>query len=178
MLFRSSYVSQGGQQFTIRGIGLLRSTDDIGRIAITTRQNTPVLVSDVARVTIGEVPRLGTVGQDDNNDVVTGIVIMRRGENPSEVLRRVKERIVELNARGLPPGVEIAPFYDRTWLMERTLRSVFTNLLEGALLVALVLYLFLSNMRASLLVVLVIPLSLLATFLGLDRKSTRLNSSH
>jgi cobalt-zinc-cadmium resistance protein CzcA len=162
-----SYVSQGGQQFTIRGIGLLRSTDDIGRIAIATRNSTPILVSDVAQVRIGEVPRLGTVGQDDDNDVVTGIVIMRRGENPSEVLRRVKERIADLNARGLPPGVQIAPFYDRTWLMERTLRSVFTNLLEGAILVALVLYLFLSNLRASLLVVMIIPLSLLATFLGL-----------
>lgn len=162
-----SYVSQGGQQFTIRGIGLLRSTDDIGRIAIVTRNNTPILVSDVAQVAIGEVPRLGTVGQDDDNDIVTGIVIIRRGENPSEVLRRVKERIADLNARGLPPGVEIAPYYDRTWLMERTLRSVFTNLVEGALLVSLVLYLFLSNLRASLLVVMIIPLSLLATFLGL-----------
>jgi len=170
-----SYVSQGGQQFTIRGIGLLRSTEDIGRIAIATRNNTPILVSDVAQVRIGEVPRLGTVGQDDDNDVVTGIVIMRRGENPSEVLKRVKERIAELNARGLPPGVEIAPFYDRTWLMERTLRSVFTNLLEGALLVALVLYLFLSNLRASLLVVMIIPLSLLATFLGLRIMGTPAN---
>lgn len=162
-----SYVSQGGQQFTIRGIGLLRSTEDIGRIAIATRNNTPILVSDVAQVAIGEVPRLGTVGQDDDNDIVTGIVVIRRGENPSEVLRRVKERIADLNARSLPPGVEIVPFYDRTWLMERTLRSVFTNLVEGALLVSLVLYLFLSNFRASLLVVMIIPLSLLATFLGL-----------
>ncbi len=162
-----SYVSQGGQQVTIRGIGLLRNAEDVGRIAVATRQNSPVLVSDIAKVTLGEVPRLGTVGQDEENDVVTGIVIMRRGENPSEVLRRVKERIADLNARGLPPGVEIVPFYDRTWLMDRTLRSVFTNLVEGALLVTLVLYLFLSNLRAALLVALIIPLSLLATFLGL-----------
>ena len=162
-----SYVSQGAQQVAIRGIGLLRSAEDIGRIAIATRDNMPVLVSDVAKVSIGEVPRLGTVGQDDDNDVVTGMVIMRRGENASEVLKRVKQRIAELNDRGLPPGVEIVPFYDRTWLMERTLRSVFGNLVEGALLVSLVLYIFLSNLRASLLVVMIIPLSLLATFLGL-----------
>ncbi len=162
-----SYVSQGGQQVTIRGIGLLRGPDDVGRIAITTRNSTAVLVSDIARVVIGEVPRLGTVGQDDDNDIVTGIVIMRRGENPAEVLRRVKERIAELNDKGLPPGVEIAPFYDRTWLMDRTLQSVFKNLVEGALLVTLVLYLFLSNLRAALLVALIIPLSLLSTFLGL-----------
>ena len=162
-----SYVSQGGQQVTIRGIGLIRKVEDVGQIAVTTRQGSPVLVSDLARVTIGEVPRLGTVGQDADDDVVTGIVIMRRGENPSEVLKRVKERIADLNAKGLPPGIEIAPFYDRTWLMDRTLRSVFTNLVEGALLVTLVLYIFLSNFRAALLVALIIPLSLLATFLGL-----------
>lgn len=162
-----SYVSQGGQQVTIRGIGLLRKAEDVGQIAVATRNSTPILVSDIANVAIGEVPRLGTVGQDADDDVVTGIVIMRRGENPSEVLKRVKERIAELNARGLPPGVEIVPFYDRTWLMERTLRSVFTNLVEGALLVTLVLYIFLSNLRAALLVALIIPLSLLATFLGL-----------
>ncbi|MEY5099329.1 MAG: hypothetical protein RJA36_2048, partial [Pseudomonadota bacterium] len=162
-----SYVAQGSQQFTIRGIGLLRSPEEIGQIVVAARGGTPILVRDIAQVKIGAVPRLGTVGQDQDDDVVTGIIIMRKGENPSEVLKGVKARIAELNARGLPEGVQIVPFYDRTWLMGKTLSTVFKNLVEGALLVALVLYLFLSNLRASLAVVLVIPLALLSTFLGL-----------
>ena len=162
-----SYVGQGQQQYAIRGIGLLKSADDIGRIVVTTRGSTPILVRDVAQVKVGAVPRLGTVGQDDDDDVVTGIVVMRKGENPSVVLQAVKARIEELNERGLPPGVKIVPYYDRTWLMGKTLSTVFRNLVEGALLVSLVLYLFLGNLRATLAVVLVIPLSLLATFMGL-----------
>jgi cobalt-zinc-cadmium resistance protein CzcA len=162
-----SYVAQGAQQYAIRGIGLLRSAEDIGSIVVATRGSTPILVRDLAEVKIGAVPRLGTVGQDLDDDVVTGIVVMRKGENPSVVLKGVKAKIAELNARGLPKGVEIVPFYDRTWLMAKTMSTVFHNLAEGALLVALVLYLFLSNVRASLAVVVVIPLALLATFLGL-----------
>jgi heavy metal efflux system protein len=162
-----SYVAQGVQQYAIRGIGLLRSADDIGRIVVSARGGTPILVRDVAQVKVGAVPRLGTVGQDYDDDVVTGIVVMRKGENPSVVLKGVKAKIEELNTRSLPKGVQIVPFYDRTWLMAKTLSTVFKNLVEGALLVALVLYLFLSNFRASFAVVIVIPLALLATFLGL-----------
>ena len=162
-----SYVAQGSQQFAIRGIGLLHSADDLGTVVVTARGNTPVLVRDVAQIKIGAVPRLGAVGQDQDDDVVTGIVIMRKGENPSVLLKAVKEKITDLNARVLPTGVQIVPFYDRTWLMDKTLTTVFRNLVEGALLVSLVLYLFLSNMRASLAVVVVIPLALLSTFLGL-----------
>ena len=162
-----SYVAQGHQQFAIRGIGLLRTVDDIGQVVVAVRGVTPILVRDVAQVQVGAVPRLGTVGQDEDDDVVTGIVIMRKGENPSEVLQGVKARLDDLNTRILPAGVQVVPFYDRTWLMGKTLSTVFRNLVEGALLVALVLYLFLSNLRASLAVVLIIPLSLLATFLGL-----------
>ena len=162
-----SYVAQGAQQYAIRGIGLLGSADDIGRIVVASKNGTPVLIRDIATVTIGALARLGTVGQDLDDDVVTGIVIMRKGENPSVVLKGVKEKIAELNDRVLPKGVQIVPFYDRTWLMDKTLTTVFKNLLEGALLVALVLYLFLSNVRASLAVVVIIPLALLSTFLGL-----------
>ncbi len=162
-----SYVAQGPQQYAIRGIGLLRSADDIGRIVVAARNGTPILIRDVAQVVIGAVPRLGIVGQDGDDDVVTGIVIMRKGENPSVVLQGVKEKIAELNNRTLPKGVQILPFYDRTWLMGKTLTTVFKNLVEGALLVSLVLYLFLSNLRASLAVVVIIPLALMATFLGL-----------
>ena len=162
-----SYVAQGGQQFAIRGIGLLRSPEDIGRIVLSSRGGTPILIRDVAKVTIGAVPRLGITGQDEEDNAVIGIVIMRKGENPSVVLKGVKEKIADLNNRVLPKGVQIVPFYDRAWLMDKTITTVFHNLVEGALLVAIVLYLFLSNLRASLAVVIVIPLALLATFLGL-----------
>ena len=162
-----SYVAQGAQQYAIRGIGLLRSPDDIGRIVVSSKNGTPILIRDIAEVKIGALARLGTVGQDLDDDVVTGIVIMRKGENPSVVLKGVKEKIAELNDRVLPKGVQIVPYYDRTWLMGKTLTTVFKNLLEGALLVALVLYLFLSNVRASMAVVVIIPLALLSTFLGL-----------
>ena len=162
-----SYVAQGAQQFAIRGIGLLQAEEDIGKIVVTARNGTPILIRDIAQIKIGAIPRLGVVGQDEDDDVVTGIVIMRKGENPSVVLKGVKDKIAELNAKGMPKGVQIVPFYDRTWLMGKTLTTVFKNLVEGALLVSLVLYLFLSNMRASLAVVLVIPLALMSTFLGL-----------
>ena len=162
-----SYVAQGAQQYAIRGIGLLKSPDDIGRIVVSSKGGTPILIRDIATVSIGALARLGTVGQDLDDDVVTGIVIMRKGENPSVVLKGVKEKITELNDRVLPKGVQIVPYYDRTWLMDKTLTTVFKNLLEGALLVALVLYLFLSNVRASMAVVVIIPLALLSTFLGL-----------
>ena len=162
-----SYVAQGLQQFAIRGIGLLRSAEEIGQVVVASRNATPILVRDVAEVKIGAVPRLGTVGQDADNDVVTGIILMRKGENPSVVLKGVKEKIREINERALPAGVQVVPFYDRTWLMDKTLSTVFRNLVEGALLVSLVLYIFLSNLRASLAVVAVIPLALLSTFMGL-----------
>ena len=162
-----SYVAQGSQQFAIRGIGLLRSAEDIGQIVVTSRNGTPILIRDIAQVKVGAVPRLGTVGQDTDDDIVTGIIVMRKGENPSEVLKNIKVKVDELNSRTLPKGVQIVPFYDRTWLMDKTLSTVFKNLVEGALLISLVLYIFLSNWRASLAVVLVIPLALLSTFLGL-----------
>ena len=162
-----SYVSQGSQQFAIRGIGLLKSAEDIGQIVVTSRNGTPILIRDIAQVKVGAVPRLGTVGQDTDDDIVTGIIVMRKGENPSEVLKSIKVKVDELNSRTLPKGVQIVPFYDRTWLMDKTLSTVFKNLVEGALLISLVLYIFLSNWRASLAVVLVIPLALLSTFLGL-----------
>ena len=162
-----SYLEQGRQQYLIRGIGLLRTSDEIGNIVVAERNGVPILVKHIAQVTVGSVPRQGIVGQDDDDDIVTGIVLMRKGENPSQVLKAVKEKVDSLNDSILPRGVKIAPFYDRTWLIDRTLKTVFTNLLEGASLVTLVLLLFLGNLRAAFIVALVIPLSLLATFLGL-----------
>lgn len=161
------YVEHGRQQYLMRGIGLLRSADDIANVVVAENRAVPVLVRDVAKVTVGNVPRQGAIGQDDDDDVVTGIVLMRKGENPSDVLTALKAKVEELNNGGLPKGVQVVSFYDRSWLISRTLKTVFTNLVEGAVLVCIVLYLFLSSFRAAGVVALVIPLSLLATFIGL-----------
>ena len=162
-----SKIERGAQQYFIRGLGLLRSGDDIGNIVLASHNGTPVLVKDVAEVTVSALPREGIVRQDDNGDIVNGIVLMRKGENPSDVLRAVKERIALLNKSILPPGVQIVPYYDRTWLIETTLHTVFHNLAEGAMLVTLILLVFLGNLRAAAIVALMIPLSLLGTFIGL-----------
>jgi cobalt-zinc-cadmium resistance protein CzcA len=161
------YVEQGTQQFLIRGIGLLRSADEILNVVVAERNGTPVLVRNIATLSIGSVPRQGVIGQDEDPDIVTATVLMRRGESPAEVLTAVKDRVALLNETILPKGVEIVPYYDRTWLLDKTLKTVFTNLTEGALLVILILLVFLGNLRAALIVALVIPLSLLGTFLGL-----------
>src|SRR5262252_3235704 len=162
-----SKVEQGPQQYLIRGLGLLRSPDDIGGIVLASRHGVPVHVRDAAEVKIGNVPREGIVGQDGEDDVVTGIVLMRKGENPSEVLKALKARIALLNRSVLPKGAQIVSFYDRAWLITTTLHTVFKNLAEGAMLVTLVLLLFLGNFRVAFIVALMIPLSLLATFVGL-----------
>ena len=160
-------VGQGRQQFLVRSLGSFRSSADIGQVVVAENKGTPILVRDIAAVQVGSAPAQGVVGQDDADDIVNGIVVMRKGENPSRVLEALKERIAYTNANVLPKGVEIVPYYDRSWLIGRTLRTVFTNLTEGALLVAFVLFVFLGNVRAALIVAAVIPLSLLATFLGL-----------
>jgi cobalt-zinc-cadmium resistance protein CzcA len=161
------YVEQGRQQFLIRGIGLLRSADELLNVVVAERNGVPVLVRHIAQLSVDYVPRQGVIGQDDDPDIVSGVVLMRRGENPSVVLDAVKERVERLNKGGLPKGVQIVPFYDRTWLLDKTLKTVFTNLVEGAALVTLVLLLFLGNLRAAAIVAFIIPLSLLGTFLGL-----------
>jgi cobalt-zinc-cadmium resistance protein CzcA len=162
-----SYIERGEQQYIVRGIGLLRSIDDINEVVVTEHNGVPVLVRDIATVEIGAMPRQGITGQDDLDEVVTGIVLMRKGENPSDVLAAVKERVEKLNTSILPAGVRVAPYYDRTWLIGTTLRTVFENLLEGAVLVTIVLYVFLGSFRAAGIVAIIIPLALMATFIGL-----------
>ena len=170
-----SYIEQGEQQYLIRGIGLLRSSDDIGHVVVAERNGTPLLIRDIADVTLSAVPRQGLVGRDDADEIVSGIVMMRKKENPSEVLAAIKERIEVLNASVLPKGIRIIPYYDRTWLIDTTLTTVFKNLLEGALLVTIVLYLFLGNIRSAAIVAFIIPLSLLATFIGLKLRGIPAN---
>jgi len=162
-----SKVTQGAQQYLIRGVGMLQSADDIKNIVLLAHNGTPVLVKDIAEVAVGNIPIEGIMGQDKEDDIVSGIVDMRKGDNPSEVLKAIKAKIEMLNTAILPPGVKIVPYYDRTWLIDTTLHTVFKNLAEGAMLVALVLLLFLGNFRAAAIVALIIPLSLLATFIGL-----------
>jgi cobalt-zinc-cadmium resistance protein CzcA len=162
-----NYIEQGEQQYLIRGIGLLQSAADIGAVVVAEHQGTPLQIRDFAQVTVGSVPRQGIVGRDDDDDIVEGIVLMRKGENPSDVLVDVKQRIDRLNSSILPKDVRIVPFYDRSWLISTTLTTVFHNLLEGALLVTLVLFVFLRSGRAAAIVAMVIPLALLATFIGL-----------
>src|SRR3954464_609510 len=161
------YVEQGHQQFLIRGIGLLRDANEVLNVMVAERNGVPVLVKDIGTISTGSVPRQGVIGQDDEDDVVTGVVLMRKGENPSTVLNAIKLKVDHLNTNVLPKGVEVVPYYDRTWLIGKTLKTVFTNLVEGAMLVTLVLLLFLGNLRAAAIVALIIPLSLLGTFLGL-----------
>jgi len=162
-----SYVEQGRQQYLIRGIGLFTGPEDIENVVVAEKAGVPVLVRDLAKVSIGAVPRQGVSGQNDEDDVVTGVVLMRRGENPSGVLKGVREKIDLINSTALPAGVKVVPIYDRTWLIGKTLKTVFTNLVEGALLVSIVLWLFLGNLRAAAIVAVTIPLALLATFIGL-----------
>ena len=160
-------MTQGRQQFLIRSLGSFRSSSDIERVVVAEVAGTPVLVRDVAQVVVGQFPPQGLVGQDAADDIVNGIVVMRKGENPSKVLAGVQAKIDKLNRGGLPPGMTIIPYYDRSWLIKKTLHTVFANLTEGALLVMFVLFVFLQNLRAAAIVAVVIPLSLLATFLGL-----------
>jgi cobalt-zinc-cadmium resistance protein CzcA len=161
-------ISQGRQQYLVRSLGSFRSSADIERVVIAENGGTPVLVRDVAQVRVGEFPPQGLAGQDEADDIVNGVVVMRKGENPSRVLDGLHAKLAELNAHGLPPGVRIVPYYDRSWLIGKTLHTVFANLTEGAALVMFVLFLFLQNLRAAAIVAAVIPLSLLATFLGLS----------
>jgi cobalt-zinc-cadmium resistance protein CzcA len=170
-----SYLEQGDQQYLIRGIGLLRSPDDIGNIILSEHNGTPLLVRDIADVSVSSVPRQGTMGRDADDEIVSGIVLMRKGENPSEVLTAVKARVKELNESILPKGISIVPYYDRTGLIDTTLHTVFKNLLEGAVLVTVVLYLFLGNLRAAAIVAVIIPLALLATFVGLKLRNLPAN---
>lgn len=161
-------VSQGPQQFLVRSLGTFRTSADIDRVVVGDNgKGVPILIRDVAVVKEANAPVQGLVGQDNTDDIVNGLVLMRKGENPSELLKGIKQTISDLNDHGLPPGVELKPYYDRSWLIEKTLHTVFGNLIEGALLVTFVLLMFLGNLRAALIVACIIPLAVLSTFLGL-----------
>ena len=169
------YVERGAEMFVIRSIGIFTSLKDIEDVRVAHNGGVPVTVKDVAAVRVGYAPRQGIVSRGKNEDAVEGIVLMRRGENPSRVLTALREAVTELNASRLPKGVTVSPFYDRTDLVDTTLKTVFRNLTEGAVLVIAVLFIFLMSLRASLIVAAIIPLSLLGSFLYLHLRGMSAN---
>ena len=162
------YVVRAGEQRLIRGEGLIESLDDIRKIVVTTRdEGTPIYIEDLATVAFAPMIRQGAVTRDGRGEVVTASVMMLMGANAREVAADVRERVETLQER-LPPGVTIETYYDRTELIDRTIRTVATNLIEGGVLVIIVLLLLLGNVRGGLLVASVIPLSMLATFIVMN----------
>ncbi|MDR1273115.1 MAG: CusA/CzcA family heavy metal efflux RND transporter [Odoribacteraceae bacterium] len=158
-----SYIEQHSNQYFIRGIGLVSSLEDIEQILIKTVNGTSILVRDVAKVQFGSATRYGAVTRDGEGEVVAGITLMLKGENFQQVIRNVKERMVQVQ-KSLPEGVVIEPFIDRTQLVDRVTRTITKNLIEGGLIVIFILVLFLGNLRAGLVVASVIPLSMLFAF--------------
>jgi cobalt-zinc-cadmium resistance protein CzcA len=152
------------QSMVVRGVGLIQSVQDIENIVLDVSNGTPIYVRDIGRVQIGAAPETGIFGINDQSGGVEGIILMRRWENPSDVLKAVKEAIDDLNTNRLPPDVKLVPIYDRTDLVNNTLRTVSRTLAEGLLIVVFVLLLFLGSVRAALLTALTIPLSLLFAF--------------
>ncbi|MEW6039764.1 MAG: CusA/CzcA family heavy metal efflux RND transporter [Pseudomonadota bacterium] len=165
----AGFLRHGDQQMVIRGVGYLASPEDVKQIVLKSEGGTPVTVGDVARLVQAYTPRQGAVGLNDQKEAVEGIVLLRRGQNPSRVLEAVHEKVDELNGRILPAGMKLVPFLDRTDLVHNTLHTVHDNLLHGFLLVVGVVWLFLRSIRGSLIVAVVIPLSLLVAFAGLHQ---------
>ena len=166
--FGAGYVEDRGERLTVRGMGRVTNAGDIANVVVATRGATPVYVRDVARVDVGPQPRFGAVTRDGRGEAVSAAVIILKGSNGREVVKRVQARLAEIESV-LPAGVQIRPFYSQGEVVRRTTRTMFTNLTEGALLVIAILFLFLRNLRASLLTASVIPLSLLFAFLAMKR---------
>lgn len=154
-------IQQGDQTYVVRGVGLLDKLEDIENITIQLNGSTPILIKNVAEVEISHKPRLGQVGLNQQDDLVQGIVVMLRGENPSDVVERLKTKITELNERTLPDNVKIEPVIDRTKLVDNTIKTVSRNMIEGILLVSLIVFIFLYNWKSTLIVASVIPLAFL-----------------
>lgn len=154
-------IQQGDQAYVVRGVGLLDKLEDIGNITVALNGSTPVLIKNIAEVEISNKPRFGQVGFNQEDDLVQGIVVMLRGENPTDLVARLKEKVEELNERTLPEGVSIVPIIERTKLVDSTIKTVSKNLVEGVVLVSLIVFIFLYNWRSTLIVASVIPLSFL-----------------
>jgi heavy metal efflux system protein len=154
-------VDIGTQSAVVRGVGLIRSMDDLANTMVSSSGGNPVLVKDVANVTVGERPRLGIAGLDDSNDIVQGIVLMRRGEQSSPTIARVEQLVDQINhSTILPPGVHIERIYDRKDLIDTTTHTVLHNMVVGILLIVLLQWIFLGDLRSALIVGATIPFAL------------------
>lgn len=161
------FLEHNGSALIIRQLGLIKNLDDIKNVVIkATPQGTPVRVSDVAEVKIGPLVRRGQVGKDYEDDVVEGIVLLRRGENPTQVLKALKSRLPAIEEQ-LPKGVQLAPFYDRDKLINQTLQTVGNNVTMGISLVVVLLAVFLADLGSAVITAVVIPLSILIAFICL-----------
>ena len=158
------------EQYLIRAVGLIQSLEDIGNIVLKQEGGVPVFVRDVAEVQLGQEVRQGAIIKGGYTEGVSGIVLMMRGGNAKEVVTRVKERVNEINAKGmLPGGLQIVPYYDRTDLVDSALWTVGKVLIEGILLVVVVLFIFLGDVRSSLIVVATLIITPLTTFIMMNR---------
>src|SRR5215213_8875604 len=166
--FGAGYIETQGERFTVRGLGRLANEIDIGNVVVVTRGGTPIYVRDVAAVAAGPMPREGAVSREGRGETLSGMIVMLKGANGKEVVSLVEARIEEIRPL-MPPGVTLRPFYNQGEVVDRTTHTVFKNLLEGGLLVTLILFLFLRNLRASLITASVIPLALLFAFLLMKR---------
>jgi len=169
------FYQQGGQFFYVRGLGRIKTPEDIGNIVLAVHDGTPVLVKDVARVKIGIAPRLGEFGYMNQNDAVEGVILALTGSKTEDVLKQVEAKTRELNDTILPGDVKIHPFYDLTTLIDQTKGVVMHNLTVGLVLVIVVLVFFLYDLRAGLIVAVTVPLALLFAFLCLDIKNASAN---
>src|SRR6202012_612600 len=168
-------IEQSGQAYVVRGIGLLNNIDEIKNVVVNNVKGTPIYVKTIGEVTESALPRLGQVGRDRDPDVVEGIVVMRKGENPSEVIKNLKLKIHDLNTNILPADVKIRTFYDREDLVNFATHTVLHNMFEGIIFVTVIVFLFMADWRTTLIVSLIIPLSLLFAFICLKLKGMSAN---
>lgn len=160
-------ITKSSQAYVVRGIGLINDMDEIKNIVVKNINGTPILVKHLAEVHESCLPRLGQVGRMNENDVVEGIVIMRKNENPKEVIDALKKKISYINENILPKDVEIVSFYDRENLVNLAVNTVTHNLIEGILLVTFIVLIFMADWRTTVIVGIVIPLALLFAFICL-----------
>ena len=168
-------IEKNGQAFVVRGVGLLDDVEDIENIIIDNLGGNPILVRNVADVHEASLPRVGQAGLNHDDDVVEGIVVMRKGENPADVLARVKAKVADLNENILPHGVSMVTFYDRDNLIAYCTKTISHNVMEGIILVTVIVFLFMADWRTTLLVSIVIPLALLFAFFCLRLKGMSAN---
>ncbi len=169
-----NYVQHGGEQYIVRGIGLLESQDDIGRIVVTAKNGIPVTIRNIGTVQVGPGERQGTVTEDGKGEVVSGIVVLRLGSNTSEVIERVKQKL-ETIKKDLPKDVTIVPLYDQSLLIRHSIDTVKDALIAGEILVILILFLMLSNLRAALVAALAVPICMLVAFILMWRAGISAN---